>query len=297
MKMRRRLDIGLHEVICPFDIAHRLGVDVRFHNVPNMEGMYCQMRNRSPLIVLASERPAGRQRYTCGHELGHHEYGHGVRLDELLDAAALQALSQTQGTRNRNNDPDEYLADRFAGFLLMPKSAVDRAFAKRNINPATAQPHEIYIIACYLGVGYRTLIEHLCFSLNCINTERLEFLRQWATRLAHLRKAIAGQDVRHIVVVDEAWESSTIDLITGDVIHLPFNWIVEGKEVQRLGTAPSLFGTPANLVTVARQGMGVVTTPSHRQISLRVSKRGFTGLARYRYWDDPDEGMSVGGAS
>jgi Zn-dependent peptidase ImmA (M78 family) len=296
MKMRRRLGIGLHEVICPFDIAQSLGIDVRLHNVPTMEGMYCQMRNRPPLIVLASERPAGRQRYTCGHELGHHEYGHGVRLDELLDDAALQALSQTQGHRHRYSDPDEYLVDRFAGFLLMPKSAVDRAFAKRNKKPETAEPHEIYIIACYLGVGYRTLIEHLCFSLNCISRGRLESLRQWATRLPNLRKAIAGQTVRHIVVVDDAWENSTIDVLTGDVIHIPHGWVAEGDGMEPIGTSPSDYWPSGEMIRVTRQGIGAITTTDGRQISLRVSRRGFTGLARYRYLDDPDEEMDEGGA-
>lgn len=55
LKLRRRLGIELHEAICPIDISHRIGVQVRFQNVPSMDGMYCQMQNRPPLIVLASK--------------------------------------------------------------------------------------------------------------------------------------------------------------------------------------------------------------------------------------------------
>jgi hypothetical protein len=44
-----------------------------------------------------------------------------------------------------HRDPDEYVAEVFAAFLLMSKSAVDRAFAVRNITPAAAsQPPAVF---------------------------------------------------------------------------------------------------------------------------------------------------------
>ena len=100
MKLRRRVGIELHEAVCPFDIAQKIGVDVRLQITPSMDGVYCQMKNRPPLIVLASERPAGRQNFTCSHELGHHEFGYGAHLDEFLNDAALQSFPSRKLARS-----------------------------------------------------------------------------------------------------------------------------------------------------------------------------------------------------
>jgi Zn-dependent peptidase ImmA (M78 family) len=289
MKVRRRLGIGFHEPLSPFDVAEKLNVDVRFQNVPSMEGMYCQMQNRPPLIVLASERPMARQNFTCAHEIGHHEFGHGTHLDEFLDEESLKSLAKTQ-VRNPN-DPNEFLADRFASLLLMPQSAVDRAFAKRGFTMSAAGPEEIYIVACYLGVGYSTLVEHLCQTLGRISFDQAQELRPWATRLPRLRSRLTGRSVRHVVTVDDSWEHSSVDLVTDDVLLVPGGWGFKGDGLISMGLTGSGAWQPGSLIQAARQGLATILTSNNRELSVRVSKRGFAGLAKYRHWDDPDDDL------
>jgi len=40
-----------------------------------MEGMY--YRGDPARIVIGARRPLSRRNFTCGHELGHHIFGHG----------------------------------------------------------------------------------------------------------------------------------------------------------------------------------------------------------------------------
>ncbi|MCY4309752.1 MAG: ImmA/IrrE family metallo-endopeptidase, partial [Rhodospirillaceae bacterium] len=91
--------------ICIYGLCETLGVVVRFNNI-NMEGMY--QRSIPPRIHLSARRPLPRRTYNCAHELGHHVFGHGSSIDELREDAKLQPWE----------DPKEFLADTFAGFIL-----------------------------------------------------------------------------------------------------------------------------------------------------------------------------------
>ena len=81
--MRRRAGFSLNEAICVYDLADQLGIEVRFADIPSMEGMYC--RESGPTIILSSLRPSGRQAFTCAHELGHHSNGDGTGIDQLVE--------------------------------------------------------------------------------------------------------------------------------------------------------------------------------------------------------------------
>ena len=95
--------------ICIYGLCETLDIVVRFNNI-NMEGMY--QRGRPPRIHLSARRPLARRAYNCAHELGHHVFGHGSSIDELREDAKAQPWE----------DPKEFLADTFAGFILcVPK--------------------------------------------------------------------------------------------------------------------------------------------------------------------------------
>ena len=119
LRVRRNAGYRLEEAICVYDLAERLGIEVRFADIPSMEGMlYC---NTEPIIIVSSHRPSGRRAFTCAHELGHFHSGDGTTIDDLV------GKSDKAGP-----DPKEFVADCFAGALLMPKMAVERAFAVRS---------------------------------------------------------------------------------------------------------------------------------------------------------------------
>src|ERR1700682_610334 len=73
LKVRRDMRIGLWIPVCVYDLADEMGVDVRFLPYSSMEGMY--RKSNIPVIFVSALRPAGRQTYTCAHELGHHVFG------------------------------------------------------------------------------------------------------------------------------------------------------------------------------------------------------------------------------
>ncbi len=90
-----------------FDIISELGIELRFIPIPSMEGVY--KRQPSPVILVSSLRPAGRQALTGAHELGHHVYGHGVAVDEASESAGREPDASVHA--------EEYLADRFGGIV------------------------------------------------------------------------------------------------------------------------------------------------------------------------------------
>ena len=130
-----RADYGIDaaEPICPFDLAERVGVVIRLVALPSLEGMYAP--GLPPMILVSVNRPPARRRYTCGHELAHHIFGHGTCLDELTHDTA------------ETWSPEEFVAHRFAAALLMPKLALESAFARRLLSISTATPEELFIIA------------------------------------------------------------------------------------------------------------------------------------------------------
>jgi hypothetical protein len=221
----------------------------------------------SPTIAVSAKRPRGRRRYTCGHELGHHIFGHGTRLDELIDETAEEW------------SPEEFMAQRFAAALLMPKLAVESAFAKRGWPIMQPKPVMIFTIAQELGVGYTTLVGHLERTLRCLPRTAADALR--GVRLSQLRKQLAGFAVeRDLLIVDQNWACRTIDVEVGDIVILP-------KDANAEGECASLAETPVRHALAVAPGIGRVTTHADRpSASLRVSRREFTGLARYRHLEE-----------
>lgn len=140
LRMRASFHTKPWQAIDVFDLAQSAGVEVRFARIASMEGMY--LRQTAPVILVASDRPAGRKRFSCAHELGHHAFGDGSRIDELLEAGGVH------GTR----EEEEIRADMFAGLLLMPKSAVQRGFSARGLSVETATAIDVFRVSSWLSV-------------------------------------------------------------------------------------------------------------------------------------------------
>ena len=108
LRTRKNAGYKLDEAICVYDLAETLGIEVRFADIPSMEGMlYC---NPDPAIIVSSLRPSGRRAFTCAHELGHFQAGDGTTVDELVG-----------GSDKAASDATKFMADCFAGSLVMSK--------------------------------------------------------------------------------------------------------------------------------------------------------------------------------
>jgi hypothetical protein len=265
-RLRADHGIGPADAVCPFDLAEQMGVVVRLLPAPSMEGMYSP--DPKPTILVAAERPAGRRRYTCSHEIGHHVFGHGTRLDALEDG-------------NRSWDPEEFVAHRFASGLLMPKIAVDSAFARRGLSVLEPSPESVLVVAQDLGVGYTTLLGHLERTLACVSSTAAEVLRR--VSLPRLRSSIAGFAIEHdLVVLDECWGRRAIDIEVGDVVTSP-------GAIRLEGNCAILESDPSTHVRAVTPGIGNIVLNDSRPVPVRVSRRRFSGLARFRYLEEVDD--------
>ncbi len=130
--------------ICPYNLADAMGFDIRFVKISSFEGMYLADES---MILVSAERPEGRKRFTCAHELGHHVLGHGTKIDEIINSGSNKAIEQE--------------ADFFAAMLLMPLSVVKRAAHDIGINFDFVSHEQIYVLSKYLGVSYGMCQPHM----------------------------------------------------------------------------------------------------------------------------------------
>jgi len=252
--------------VAVFDLAQTLGIEVRFVDIPSLEGMY--WKKQDPVILVAAERPPGRQAFTCAHEVGHHAFGHGNKIDQVLEEGWLK-------------DPEEYLADVFAAFLLMPKTAVLHAFSVRHLNPRTASPAELFVVAGWLGVGYGTLARHLQSGLGLITPrQRNELLK---VQPKAIKRSLMGRDLEaDLTVVDAAWSACrAIDVQVGDVVMVPLDTTVGGS------CAIEETRTLSNVVLRAiTPGICQAMRPTGWSAYLRISRRRFVGRTIFRHLED-----------
>ncbi len=267
LRVRTTLGRRLDEPVCPFAIAEALGLKVRFEPLPSLEGLYFP---DEPLVVIGSLRPKGRRAYTCGHEIGHHVLGHGLRVDQ---ESPEEATTSTW-------DEAEFSADRFSTALLMPKLAVENAFSSRRWSIERCGPRHLYTIAGLLGVGYTTLIGYLERTLRLLSASAAQRLR---IPLPKVRKTILGFEPSHdLLVVDEAWtQNRDLDVEVGDLVTLPPGAEVEGDAV-RLRSTSEIVVFEAVHPGVAQVRHANWTAPC------RVARRGYRGLNAHRHLEDPE---------
>src|SRR5438034_303708 len=121
LSLRRQLGVAPEAPAPVYDIDSLKTRDV---NEPDFKpDHFVDVRHSRPLIMISSHRPAGRQALTCGHEVGHHLFGHGSTIDQVIEEA-----------KARRFDAAEFLANAFASLLLMPRAAVARAFTDRGFS-------------------------------------------------------------------------------------------------------------------------------------------------------------------
>jgi Zn-dependent peptidase ImmA (M78 family) len=266
LKIRQAAARKLWEPICIYDFVEEHKVEIRFWDVPSMEGMY--IKKSGPIILISSLRPPGRQAFTCAHEFGHHVFNHGSHVDEL----------------NANSDlskPEEFLADCFAGFLLMPKLAVNHAFSSRDWNLKSPTPAQLYTIAGYFGVGYSTLIDHMRYSLGLLTSSLADAFIKIHPK--DIRAEILDEESKtNLVIADSHWNGRPIDIQVGDIILVPSETIHEGNCVRQVREIQT--GTLFEGIT---SGVGrFYNVASNWFASVRVARQAYIGRCKYRHFEE-----------
>jgi Zn-dependent peptidase ImmA (M78 family) len=277
VRCRMQLDVPPAEALCVYDAAEKLGIEVRFVDIPSMEGMYVRSSgsNLQPIVLVSALRPAGRQASTAGHEIGHHVFGHGTRIDEYIADA-----DEREGSIL---DSEEMLANMFAGFFLMPKPAVERGFAARVCVPTSATPRNVLAVAGWLGVGYGTLIHHMRSSLGMLSFTQAK--RLLSIQPKRIRQEILGTNTTSdCFLVDHAWTGRPLDLQLGDVALVP-----AGVEIE--GSCLSLERTTSEglqVVEAVTTGLGRLFDYTWATF-VRVRPRGFVGRSIFRHLESVED--------
>lgn len=271
-KFRSNQEKPQHEAINVIDVSIKLGISVRYVDLPSLEGMFV----RQPASIYVSAlRPTPRQNFTCAHELGHYCFNHGSQVEELVQSAST----------NKNADPNEYIANVFAASLLMPSAAIAWICKVRggDLRADYFTSQNVYSIATRLGVGYSTLTNQLYYGLNLIQTAQYRLLGE--QNLKSIRKSIVGDHIPgHLIDVHFDWIDTPIDLRVGDYLYFRF-LITADKEnlekVRDVGEGALFLAKRPGIVTVRSAQTGWAN-------QVRVSRPSYTGLAEYRHLDDPD---------
>ena len=103
----------------PFQIAESLGIDVYLTDMDDdVSGALRRTAHGRPVIYLNRHDSRARQRFTCGHELGHYvkRTAEKNREFEFIDFRSTLAAAGV--------DEDEIFANQFAAELLMPRALV-----------------------------------------------------------------------------------------------------------------------------------------------------------------------------
>jgi hypothetical protein len=133
-------------------------------------------------------------------------------------------------------------------------------------------------VAQDLGVGFSTLVRHLEFSQQAITSATAARLNR--TKLSSIREAIAGFDPPHdLFVVDGAWGVRAVDMLVGDVLVVPTNAAAHGFCL-------SLEASPKRHISAVAAGLGGIELVNGRVVPVRVSRRGYGGLACYRFMEE-----------
>ena len=269
LRIRRQITRHFEKPICIYDAVESLGVTVRFVDISSMEGMYSKVPG--PLILLSSGRPAGRQAFTCAHELAHHHFDHGTKVDQLL-------------ADKESNDPKEFIANCFAGAVLMPQTAITNAFAIRNWSVKSPSATQVYVIANYLGVGYETLLTQMDVALRLIQRPvRLDLMKQ---KLGDIRMELTGGgNSQNLIVVDQYWMSRPVDIQVDDFVLLPHGTTKEGHCITKVMESSKgvLFrGVASGIGRFVNSGLGWTSF-------VRVSRNMYVGLNEYRHLEDSQD--------
>jgi Zn-dependent peptidase ImmA (M78 family) len=136
--IRQQWDLGLNPIPDLIDACENQGIKVfRFDEpYPKFDGLAAFINNNIPVIVISSQWPGDRQRFTLAHELGH-----------LLLAGRLA-----------NHLDEEKCCNRFAGAFLLPKKSLLQILGNhRNY----IEPRELSILKEEFGISMLSILHRI----------------------------------------------------------------------------------------------------------------------------------------
>jgi len=259
---KRFLDVSTNVPICPYNLAESMGIDIRFVNIPSFEGMYLA---DDGVILISADRPEGRKRFTCAHEIGHHILGHGTVIDEIIEKGSDKEIEKE--------------ADFFAGMLLMPSSAVMRASKDLGIDFDSLEPQEAYMLSKYFGLSFTAFLAQLHLNLKLINAATYKNIKP--IKLQDIKATISPIKTNgQIFIVGDWWRERAIDVEVGDFIIVDNNCDFEGPQIiNKL----DLFDI--QMYEAISPGISKLTNDNWGAY-IRVSRKNYSGMYQFRHEEE-----------
>jgi predicted secreted protein len=206
----RQYGIDRHKRIDIFDILRHSAVEVFFRPLKRICGAFVPSGDGLPGVLINSQLPLSRQRYTAAHEFGHFFLGHKTAsIDKLLGRAEIGELNSWSF--------EDSIAEAFAAFFLMPAALVDAGI--RELNVSTLTPQSIYFLSLKMGTSYRATVNQL-HTLKRLTVRQAEQLRRQQPKLIKHRVSDHAVGRRDVWMVDEQWDGQPIFPATDDTVVL-----------------------------------------------------------------------------
>lgn len=257
------LGVAPHLPICPYALCEAMGFDLRFVNIPSFEGMYVANQN---LVLISAERPEGRKRFTCAHEIGHHVLGHGTVIDEILECGS--------------NAHEEEEADFFASMLLMPSSAISRCLMRYDIEANNLTPKECYVFSKYFGVSYLAFVTHIFNNLRLINYRHYQNLKKG--KLPDIRFELSDiKTNQQIFSIGPWWDEKALEMEVGDYIVCDQSLSIDGPGI--------LAAQPDKPSIFSATGPGITRIYNDSwSCFVKISRHKFQGFYQYKYEEEEE---------
>jgi Zn-dependent peptidase ImmA (M78 family) len=222
-QLHAALGVALDRPVDVFAAAQALGIVLAFDNLGDTSGLYLPASSAQPHagILINSQHPRSRQRYTCGHELGHHAFGHHFERDGDLEGELAQALER--GTLERWSDAEKE-AEAFGAWFLMPRRLLRTGLKQQGLRQPR-HPLDVYALALWLGTSYSATARHLG------NTRLVDpnLANQWARLTPRALKAALSEGLAVTSYRNDVWwldehaHRQPMDLRPGDrlILNLP----------------------------------------------------------------------------
>ena len=178
----------------------------------SLAGGYAGEELGGPVVMVNSKLDEVTMRHTAGHELGHHCFGHGSRMDEPIDPDA--------GSLGRRLPDEEKLAEAFAAWFLMPLPAVRAAMGRSGIS-RPGSPGDVHQIACWLGTSFAGTARHLVNVQLADPGEAEQWARAWRSGSGRIRASMCGSRTpppRRVWVIRPPAHGSRLHVLPQDTL-------------------------------------------------------------------------------
>lgn len=249
-----------------------------FAPLDSLYGQY-QPNDGQPAVMLNQSHPLPLQRFTAGHEYGHHKLGHRPPLDDR---------ERVDPTR-QSDDLDEIAAQAFAGEFLMPLDLINHALQDLT-GPDERRPHlgpaTVYALSLRFGTTYRATATQLLATKQLTGREYRHLIK---TKPRDIKATLGGMPAdswADVWSVDETQDGTTVRGRPGDEIRIA---VSEEPSTGYLWDADIGRATGLTLLssTFEAHDTGTVGAGGTRRINYRIDGplRGMVELRRARPWE------------